>query len=110
MNYFTPRPPAHRSLASLQRQWDAKTKSEYYRNVVGLTGSPVRRPEIPDISPKTCQYIIGEPTKRDLRKYGSDRFMCKDPTTTKRDVTRSPYCEHHHWICFVPKPLTDTEK
>lgn len=110
MNYFTPRPPPHRTLASLQRQWDTRAKSDYYQNVLDVAGAPVRRAGPPDAGPKTCQYIIGEPTKADLRKHGSERFMCKDPTTTKRDVTRSPYCEHHHWICFMPKPLTDTEK
>jgi len=106
LNHFTPRPPAHRSLASLQRQWESKAKSEYYANVVDITGSLVRRhTSTADPHPTTCQYILGDPTRRDIRKYGTGRFMCSDPTQE-----HSPYCPDHHAKCYVKKPLTEEEK
>lgn len=57
---------------------------------------------------KTCQFILGNPTKADYRKYGADErppYKCNDPT-----IPHSPYCEHHHQICYVPKPLTEDEE
>lgn len=56
---------------------------------------------------KTCQYIIGEPSKKDIRKYGSERFMCGDPVITRRDGTKSPYCQAHHERCYVPLTKPD---
>jgi hypothetical protein len=69
-----------------------------------MTGHVLRHTSKADPPPKTCQYIIGEPSRTDIRKYGSDRFMCRDATKPN-----SPYCEAHHARCYT-KPLTGDGK
>lgn len=56
-----------------------------------------------DWRPKTCQYIDGEPSKQQLRKYGSEPFQCG--AAIQED---SPYCARHHARCYT-KPLTSGE-
>lgn len=46
-------------------------------------------------APKRCQWLYGEPKIRDF--------------CDARTQYDSPYCEHHHKICYVKqKPLTES--
>lgn len=54
--------------------------------------------------PKTCQWIEGTPTRIQIRRLGSQAFMCGAAVQTD-----SPYCERHHSICYI-KVLTKDEE
>ena len=53
--------------------------------------------------PKTCQWIEGTPTRTQIRRLGSQAFMCGDVVKPG-----SPYCCVHH--CVAYKPLTNPEE
>ena len=48
----------------------------------------------------TCQWIDGSPSRLELRRHGSAKFMCGAAVQEN-----SSYCPDHHARCFI-KPLT----
>lgn len=78
-----------KSIAELQSTYEnrhGKGKFEY--------GGKIRaRLKCDGPSPKTCQWLYGEPKERDFCKLQAK--------------AESSYCEGHHNICYVTKPLTD---
>lgn len=51
-----------------------------------------------------CQWIEGTPSKLELRRHGSARFMCGSPVQEN-----SSYCAEHHARCFI-KTLTPNDE
>lgn len=90
-----------RSLKSLQTQSLAyRAPPKAHHDNAGY--QPALCPD--NWQPKTCQWIEGTPTRQQIRRQGSQAFMCG--SATKHD---SSYCEQHHKICFVAPPKTDEE-
>lgn len=52
----------------------------------------------------TCQFIEGSPTRMELRKHGSAKFMCNSPVQDG-----SPYCPDHHSRCYIKRLTDDSE-
>jgi hypothetical protein len=76
------------TIASLQSQSDTARHGEW--------SIPCTNIGLPH---KTCQWIEGEPKRRQF---------CNEPVTTRANDQPSPYCETHHAKCY--RPLTQEEK
>jgi hypothetical protein len=91
-----------RSLKALQ------TQSMAYRRAPKARYEPAGyQPALCETNwqPKLCQWIDGTPSRQQIRRHGSQAFMCQ-----KAVRPESSYCEAHHSICYVKALTTDEEQ
>jgi hypothetical protein len=91
---------SHRSIKALQTQSMAyRAPPKAHHDNAGYQPALCRA----NWQPKTCQFIEGTPSRIEIRRKGSQAFMCG--AAVKQD---SSYCDHHHRICF--RPLTENKE